>query len=112
MHIGSHGYDHYWLNTLDRGAQENEIARSLDFLADLGCSRENWVMCYPYGGYSDQLISLLIERGCRVGLGTDVAIADLEAGTPLALPRLDANDLPKDACSAPNEWTRRAAGCE
>jgi len=108
MYIGSHGYDHYWFNTLDRKAQESEIDKSLAFLSQLGCSAENWVMCYPYGGYNDSLIAVLNARGCRIGLTTDVAIADLESYNPLALPRLDTNDMPKQGSAAPNEWTLRA----
>ena len=32
MYIGSHGYDHYWLNTLSKEQQRNEIELSLEFL--------------------------------------------------------------------------------
>lgn len=107
MFIGSHGYDHYWLNTLSRQEQEREIDRSLDFLGSLGCSLESWVMCYPYGGYNDSLLSVLAERGCRIGLGTNVAIADLGVENHLALSRLDTNDLPKCRDSEPNLWTQK-----
>jgi len=37
-----------------------------------------------------------------------VGLADLAAEDPLALSRLDANDLPKKSAAAPNEWTLRA----
>jgi peptidoglycan/xylan/chitin deacetylase (PgdA/CDA1 family) len=108
MHIGSHGYDHYWLNTLNRKDQEGEIDNSLAFLRQLGCSVENWVMCYPYGGYNDSLIDVVKSRGCRIGFAVDVGIAHLEGSNPFALPRLDTNDLPKQGGAAPNEWTLRA----
>lgn len=107
MYIGSHGYDHYWLNTLSRPEQEEEIARSLDFLSHLGCSCENWVMCYPYGGFNDSLLNVLEAKRCCIGLTTDVAVADLDTASPLTLPRLDTNDLPKHGSAQPNEWRAR-----
>lgn len=105
MFIGSHGYDHYWLATLDRVSQEREIDLSLTFLNELGCDAINWVMCYPYGSYNDRLLSLLRSRGCKLGLTTRVAIADLDGDDPLTLPRLDTNDLPTDPDAEAHPWT-------
>ena len=110
MYIGSHGYDHYWLNTLTRKKQEREIDLSLEFLGQLGCKLENWVMCYPYGAYNDSLLSLLKNKGCRLGLSVNVGIADLETENPLTLSRLDTTELPKQRDAAPNEWTLQAIG--
>jgi len=53
MFIGSHSHSHFWLNTLDKELQEKEIDLSLKFLKNVGCDLDNWVMCYPYGGYND-----------------------------------------------------------
>jgi peptidoglycan/xylan/chitin deacetylase (PgdA/CDA1 family) len=94
MHLGSHGYDHYWLNTLSLEEQEKEIILSLDFLVSLGCRRTDWAMCYPYGSCDEKLKTLLKEHGCSIGFGTDVAVADLSSDDPLYLPRLDTNDIP------------------
>jgi len=105
MYIGSHGYDHYWLDTLDEDSQEREVNLSLNFLRDIGCDINNWVMCYPYGAYNDSLLSVLKRKGCKAGLATNVRIADLDAENPLTLPRLDTNDLPKERNARPNEWT-------
>ncbi|KAB0666496.1 polysaccharide deacetylase family protein [Oryzomonas japonica] len=107
MFIGSHGYDHYWLDSLSKEEQEREIDFSLKFLGGIGCDLENWVMCYPYGGYNDSLLSILDMRGCRIGLSVSVGIADMERENPLALSRLDTNDLPKRNDAEPNEWTRK-----
>ena len=106
MYIGSHGYDHLWLDTLDDAAQENEVDKSLEFLQTLGCHIENWAMCYPYGGFNDSLVSLLHRKGCKVGLTTQVAIADLQSENPLLLSRVDTNDLPKNSDATPNQLTR------
>ncbi len=97
MHIGSHGYNHYWLNVLDEDVQAREIDSSLKFLKEMGCDLDNWVMCYPYGAYNDSLLNLLHKKGCVFGLTTKIGIADLDKDNPLLLPRLDTNDLPKDA---------------
>ncbi len=110
MFIGSHGFDHVWLDTLEAKEQEKEVDKSLDFLETVGCETGQWAMCYPYGGYNDSLLSILRRRGCRIGLTPRVGIADLRSENPLVLSRLDTNDLPKKADAKPNEWTRRVLG--
>ncbi len=108
MYIGSHGYDHYWLDTLSADQQRQEIDESLRFLESLGCDSSSWVMCYPYGAYDEGLLELLRERNCKVGLTTQVDIADFATNDPLALPRLDTNDLPTTADAPVCEWTSAA----
>lgn len=105
MYIGSHGYDHCWLNTLEPKEQEKEINLSLKFLRNIGVNTDAWVMCYPYGGYSDSLLEYLKKNGCKLGLTTQVNIADLANNNFLTLPRLDTNDLPKDRNAKKNKWT-------
>ena len=53
MYVGSHGYDHYWLNSLTPERQAEEVDLSLEFLKRIGSDVENWIMCYPYGAYAD-----------------------------------------------------------
>jgi peptidoglycan/xylan/chitin deacetylase (PgdA/CDA1 family) len=108
MYIGSHGYGHYWLDTIDPEMQKHEIKLALEFLWRIGSRIESWIMCYPYGAYNDTLLAILSNTGCRIGLTTKVGIADLQRDNLLALPRLDTNDLPKSANAAPNEWTLQA----
>jgi peptidoglycan/xylan/chitin deacetylase (PgdA/CDA1 family) len=105
MHIGSHGYSHCWLDSAGPAAQLGEVERSLAFLGALGCDLRNWTMCYPYGAYDDSLLSVVASLRCAVGVSTEVAIADTATANPLALPRLDTNDLPKRREAAPNAWT-------
>jgi peptidoglycan/xylan/chitin deacetylase (PgdA/CDA1 family) len=109
MYVGSHGFDHYWLNSISEDDQRKEIDLSLKFLTTVGSDPDRWIMCYPYGAYNESLLSILKERNCFVGLTTRVGLADLMHDNPLILPRLDTNDLPKDSTSEPNEWTRKAA---
>lgn len=108
MHIGGHGHDHLWLDTLDPCAQERQVQASKAFLASLGCDLDAWVMGYPYGGFDASLLSILERHGCRAGLTTEVAIADLDAHHPLTLPRIDTNDLPRSLDAPTNRWTATA----
>jgi peptidoglycan/xylan/chitin deacetylase (PgdA/CDA1 family) len=108
MYVGSHGYNHVWLDHLDQTAQEQEIDRSLEFLAGIVGRVEGWMMCYPYGAYNESLLSVLAGRGCQIGLTTNVGIANLEHHRLLELPRLNTNDLPTQADAPPNQWTFEA----
>jgi len=105
MYIGSHGFDHYWLNSISEDDQRKEIDLSLEFLKKIGSDPFRWIMCYSYGEYNESLLTILKERNCSVGLTTKVGVADLNSDNPLTLPRLDTNDLPKDSKLEPNEWT-------
>ncbi len=96
MFIGSHGFDHYWLDTLPPEKQEMEINLSLEFLKKIGCDVSGWVMSYPYAAYNDSLISIIKEKDCVLAFIEDNRIADLDKDNPFTLPRLDTNDLPKD----------------
>lgn len=107
MHIGSHGYDHYWLGSLPKEKQEFEIKKSIEFISEVGGDINNWSICYPYGNYNEDTISLLKENGCKLGLTTVVNIADLSNRFNDAiykLPRLDTNDIPKDSNATTNKW--------
>lgn len=106
MHVGHHGDRHRWLNAVSPAEQEQEIDAGLDLLRQVGGDPGNWVMCYPYGAHDDPLRRNLRRCGCRLGLTTEVALADLRRHDPLALPRLDTNDLPREGAAEPNRWTR------
>ena len=107
MHVGSHGATHRWMNTLTRDEQAQEIDASLRLLSELGAPTSDWVMCYPYGGYDASLLDVVQERGCAAGLAVRTAVAELGTDDPLALPRLDTNDLPSTPAAEPVEWTRQ-----
>ncbi len=95
MYVGSHGYSHSWLNHETRESQRFEISQSLDFLGSVGASTHNWIMCYPYGAYSEVTLELLGEADCAVALTTEVATADTSIHRRLAMPRFDTNDFPQ-----------------
>lgn len=104
MHIGSHGYNHYWLGSLDYQNQKTEIENSLEFLNLIGADTKHWTMCYPYGNYNETTINLLKEYNCKLALTTEINIADIQKYNKYTLPRLDTNDLPKDKDAATNDW--------
>ncbi|MBU0608186.1 MAG: polysaccharide deacetylase family protein [Armatimonadetes bacterium] len=108
MCVGVHGREHLWLDSLAPDEQEHQIAAGVAFLRSLGFSAGPWVMCYPYGAHNASLLDIVRRQGCGLGLGTQVALADLTRDDPLALPRLDTNDLPCDGDAAPNAWTTAA----
>ena len=95
MYIGSHGWDHCRLDVLSEQRQKGEIASSLKFLDLIGSDTSRWVICYPHGAYSDSLITVLKDRGCRMGFTTKARTADIIFENALTFPRLDTNDLPK-----------------
>lgn len=93
MHIGIHGYDHYWLANLKADDLEKDVSMAVDALEPF-IDRDKWVMNYPYGNYSEQVIECVKRHGACLGLSTEVRVADTNNDNPLALPRLDCNDFP------------------
>ena len=107
MHVGSHSVTHRWMNRIPAKEQAQEIDRSLTFLEHLGVDvQRGWTMCYPYGGHNASLRGLLRDRNCTVGHTIRVDVAQLDSDDPLELPRLDTNDLPKDAQASASPWLR------
>ena len=96
MHIGCHGFNHYWWNRLSRQDLEKEIDLSLQFLNGIGTDMNNWTACYPYGAHDEKTVKVLYEKGCKLAVTTEVDIANTKNNNRLLLPRLDTNDIPKD----------------
>ncbi|MFB9216571.1 polysaccharide deacetylase family protein [Vibrio sinaloensis] len=94
MHVGCHGYDHYWWNKLDHKSLKVELAKSRDFLSSLGCDMSKWTACYPYGSSSDRVVDELILQGCNLAFTTVVELAEINDKSKLLVPRLDTNDFP------------------
>jgi peptidoglycan/xylan/chitin deacetylase (PgdA/CDA1 family) len=104
MHIGAHGYDHYWLASLSSENQKKEIEKSMSFLTQIECDIKNWTMCYPYGNYNETTLELLAQHNCKLALTTEVNIANLASNNKFKLPRLNTNDIPKNRDSLTNDW--------
>jgi len=95
MFIGGHGYSHSWLNSLGQRDQREEVQSTKEFLHELGVNIDEWVMCYPYGAYDQDLINILKAQDCVMGLGTEVGVAELNEQNIYSLKRFDTNDFPK-----------------
>ncbi len=107
MYVGSHSYSHDRLDLLNENEQIFEIERSLDFLDLIGANTKSWIMCYPYGHWNNALLNVLKNRGCSVGITTEVEL--VKSGMdPLLFPRIDTNDLPKSKIEPINKWTLKA----
>ena len=104
QHIGNHGYNHYWWNSLTKEEMRDELDLSIAFLNKIGVDMNNWTACYPYGSYDDQSIEMLQERGCKLAVTTEVDIATTNKSTRFVMPRLDTNDIPKGRYEETNEW--------
>jgi peptidoglycan/xylan/chitin deacetylase (PgdA/CDA1 family) len=95
MFIGVHGYNHDWLGNMQKDEYEKDITKALDFMDSARLIDKNaWVMNYPYGSQSADVVEFIRENGCVAGITTVVARADLQTDDMLLLPRLDTNYFP------------------
>lgn len=93
MFIGVHGYDHYWLGNLTLEQMRQDISLALDTLDEF-IDRRCWVMNYPYGNYSQEVVRYIKSQGACVGLTTEARAARIGKDDALLLPRFDCNDFP------------------
>ena len=73
MHFGSHGLNHLWLGYLNKKSQFQEIKNSFDFLIEnsLIKNRDPLIMCYPFGSYNEETISIMNSLKVDYSLTTD-----------------------------------------
>lgn len=93
MFFGIHGYEHSWMNRLQEVELKKDLRKALACMRDL-IDENAWVINYPYGSYSRDVLNSLKDIGCVCGLSTDLGIADLDKDNRFILPRLDTNDFP------------------
>lgn len=93
MFIGLHGYDHYWLANLPTEQMHQDVGHALEAMQEF-IDPDCWVMNYPYGNQNQEVIDYIRQRGCVLGLTTEVRAADLDKDDRYLLPRLDCNDFP------------------
>lgn len=94
MHVGSHGYDHYWLDTLSAEKQQNDIVQSVEFLKSLHGNTQNMTISYPYGACNNDLLEIIKYQGFSAGFIVDGRIADISIDSMFQLPRMDTNQFP------------------
>jgi peptidoglycan/xylan/chitin deacetylase (PgdA/CDA1 family) len=95
MHIGSHGQNHYWLGNLNYSDQLIDLENSILYLHEIGVNQDYLSVCYPYGSFNSDTLNICNNLNFKVGLTTQVEIADLKKHAYLTLPRLDTNDILK-----------------
>ncbi len=81
------------MNYLGKDELLMDIDLALHSMGEL-VDKKEWVINYPYGSYSAEIIEWIQGKGCVLGLSTDVKVANLEEENRFALPRLDTNDFP------------------
>ena len=107
MHIGNHGYNHYWWNALKYDVLKQEIELATDFLKKIGVSMDTLTASYPYGSYCQDSIELLSKMNYKVALTTEVDIGNTLKKSRYIVPRLDTIHLPMNSDSRPNDWYLR-----
>ncbi len=70
------------------------MRRADAFLDEVGVAEEEKTFCYPYGAYDKNLLSVLKKHRYRLGVTTEVRMAELDKDARLLLPRRDTNDFP------------------
>jgi len=93
MFFGLHGYDHYWLGKMESEQMKQDIEKALEYFSDV-IDKDAWVMNYPYGNYSEDVIKYIRKKGCVLGLTVEARNAVPEEDKRYELPRWDTNDLP------------------
>tara|TARA_B100001093_G_scaffold520294_1_gene614385 strand:- start:7058 stop:7969 length:912 start_codon:yes stop_codon:yes gene_type:complete len=92
MHFGSHGKSHFWFNSLNYKQQEYEIKESIKFLDSLYKKDYLLTMCYPYGSYDENTLSLMNKYNFKLALTTSPEVYDSLKHNIHEIPRLDTND--------------------
>ena len=93
MIIGSHGYEHFWMDKISRTEQEDDLDKSLKFLTHIGINLDNWIMFYPYGAYNLDSIELLKQKKCFLAFTDNGGLTTLNHTMRYKLTRYDTNDL-------------------
>lgn len=91
-----HGQSHTWLGPLPAEEQKRELDQARQFILNLGAGPENLGLCYPYGSYSPETISLARAAGLAFALTTRPQPIGPEAENRFTWGRYDAETLPPD----------------
>ena len=92
--IGSHGYNHYWWEKINKNEQEMEIKNSINYFKKIKVFDKNFSVCYPYGSYNLQTLNLLKKYKIKFALTTRVgSVNKKNIRKVYELPRFDTNDF-------------------
>jgi peptidoglycan/xylan/chitin deacetylase (PgdA/CDA1 family) len=98
MTIGLHGCTHRSLQSLGGGGMREEILHCSQYIGNLIGRRPAWFAC-PFGGSGGKSEDVATMQAAMKEVGVVAAVSTEKrfvkiGGDPLALPRLDAIDLP------------------
>lgn len=92
--IGSHGYNHYWWEKINKNEQEMEIKKSINYFKKIKVFDKNFSVCYPHGSYNLQTLNLLKKYKIKFALTTRVgSINKKNIKKVYELPRFNTNDF-------------------
>ena len=92
--IGSHGYNHYWWEKINKNEQEMEIKKSINYFKKIKVFDKNFSVCYPYGSYNLQTLNLLKKYKIKFAVTTRVgSVNKKNIKKVYELPRFNTNDF-------------------
>ncbi len=92
--IGSHGYNHYWWEKINKNEQEMEIKKSINYFKKIKVFDKNFSVCYPYGSYNLQTLNLLKKYKIKFALTIRVGpVNEKNIKKVYELPRFNTNDF-------------------
>ena len=95
------------ISKLKKHEQEQDIKTSIEFLKTAGHSLKNLTMCFPYGDFNKDTLTILKKYDFCLGFGIETRVANISKDNILTLPRLDTNDIPM-FMDQPNRWYEEA----
>ena len=102
MYIGAHGFEHDWLNSMNKDEQQEELLKSCQMLKGFKINEKLWSISFPFGGFDKTTLDLCKIHEFKLGFTTLPKTADLINDDVLTMPRLDTNDFPcKDNSNPP-----------
>lgn len=94
MTIGGHGYRHIRLGELSFSEQKIELNKMINFLKRYNI-KKNWIMCYPYGSFNKDTVSILLKKDCLLGFSASSGRSSLVKKDLFNINRFDTNDIYK-----------------
>ena len=92
MTIGGHGYRHIRLGELSLSKQKIELSKMFNFLKKYNI-KKNWIMCYPYGSFNKDTVSILLKKNCLLGFSASSGRSFLGKKNLFNIKRFDTNDV-------------------
>jgi len=89
--IGLHTHNHYWLSSLGKQKQQEEIKKSYNYLLKKKLiNKTQWSFCYPFGDYNKVTLKILKKLNCNAAFLTGNQLTNTKS-KPLMIKRLDCN---------------------